>query len=462
MSSLLLLLALCSAGLAWAVGAVGIERPNVVLLFVDDLGWSDLGFRNSLFETPNIDALSREGLNFSQASSPTPTCSPSRAALLTGKHPARLRMVRHIPNAGEKGFDERVHPDSPFNIWKTDPAQLPSANWLGLEHTTYAEALKRHGYYNMFIGKWHLGHDPYHPVHQGFDRQVGVSNLGHPKSYLPPYFGSSSDYGKGEDRYLTDKLTDEAVSFIRSHDGKVPFMLSLWYYGVHTPHEGRRDLVAYFEKAGLSGRRATYAAMVAAVDESVGRVREALKARGLDKNTVVIFLSDQGGFFENPPFRGGKLVDTLYEGGARIPMIVYWDGVTLPGAENQSPVQLSDIMPTLVELAGGRPDDYEDLDGVSLVKTIRNNESLDRGAPIFGYRAYEDLYASVRDGDWKLLAYRSGRTELYRLSDDVKEQVDFAADHPDIAASLRRRLAEWELGMGLEQYSGVLPKGRQQ
>lgn len=457
MSLFCLLLFLFDAGFSSAddESALVGGRPNIVLFFVDDLGWSDLGFRNPTFETPSIDALSRDGLNFTEAYSPSPTCSPSRAALLTGKHPARLRMVRHIPNTAEYGFDEQGRPDSAFHVWKKDPAKLPSANWLGLEHTTYAEALKQQGYYNLFIGKWHLGYDPYHPVQQGFDRQIGMSNRGHPKSYFPPYFGNSSDYGAGEDRYLTDKLTDEAVSFIESYEGDAPFMLSFWYYGVHTPHEGRQDLVEHFEQKGLAGRDAVYAAMVSAVDESVGRVREALQAKDIDKNTVIIFLSDQGSFFDNPPFRGGKLVDTLYDGGARIPMIVYWDGVTSPGAENASPVNLNDILPTLVELAGDQPGDYPDLDGVSLLETIRTNESLDRGGPIFGYRAYEDLYASVRDGDWKLLAYRSGRTALHRLSDDVEEANDLSADYPEVADVLRRQLIDWEVSMGLEEYSGA-------
>jgi len=182
------------------------EQPNIVLFFVDDLGWSDLGYRNPVFESPNIDTLAREGLNFEQAYIACPTCSPSRATLLTGKHPARLQLVRHIPGGPKHPeFDKFGRTDKEFNLWQTDPVQFPCRNWLPLEHTTYAEVLKKLGYYNLFVGKWHLGHEKYHPVQQGFDCQIGTSNWGHPRSYYPPYFRNSDVLIEEKDRYLTDK-----------------------------------------------------------------------------------------------------------------------------------------------------------------------------------------------------------------------------------------------------------------
>jgi arylsulfatase A-like enzyme len=431
------------------------EKPNIVLFFVDDMGWSDLGYRNPLFESPNIDKLAREGLDFQQAYIPCPTCSPSRSALLTGKHPARLKLVRHIPHDPKYGFDAFGRTEQPFNLWKTDPARFPCVNWLALEHTTYAEALKELGYYNLFVGKWHLGHEPYHPVHQGFDRQIGASNWGHPRSYHPPYFKNSDVLADEKERYLTDKLTDETVAFIKQYNRDQPFMISLWYYSVHGPHQGREELVAYFEKKGLRGRYANYAAMVKAVDESVGRVRAALEEKGVVENTIVIFLSDQGGYFENKPFRGGKRRDTLCEGGARVPFIFHWPGVTKPGSRNNSVVQSTDLFPTLIEIAGGDPATFEDLDSVSLVATIRENSVLTRQEPIYGYRAYEDMYASVRAGTWKLIAYRSGKLCLYNIEEDRKEQDDLAASKPEKVAELRRRLIAWEQEMGVEKYSGV-------
>ena len=431
------------------------ERPNIVLFFVDDLGWSDLGYRNPVFESPNIDALAKEGLSFEQAYITCPTCSPSRGTLLTGKHPARLKLVRHIPSNTKYGFDKFGRTDKPFNMWDTDPAQFPSVNWLALEHTTYAEVLKEQGYYNLFIGKWHLGHEKYHPIHQGFDRQIGTSNAGHPNSYYPPYFKNLDVMADEKKRYLTDKLTDEAVNFIEQYDRNQPFMLSFWYYTVHGPHQGRKDLVKHFEAKGLTGKYAHYAAMVKAVDESIGRVRSALKKKGIEKETIIIFLSDQGGYFENPPFHGGKRVDTLYEGGARVPFIFHWPGVTQPSTKNKSVVQSTDLFPTLIEITGGDPTIFRDLDGISLLSTIKENSTLQRDESIYGYRAYEDLYASVREGDWKLLAYRSGNLKLYHVTQDIKEEKDLAKVHPEKVKELTTKLRAWEKEMGVEKYSGV-------
>lgn len=444
---------LAGANIAWSQ-----EKPNIVLFFVDDLGWNNLGYRNpDLFETPNIDQLAKDGVDFQQCYIASPTCSPSRSTLVTGKHPARLKMVRHIPGGPKHpDFDDDGRTDVEFNLWPTDPAQFPCRNWLPLEHVTYAEALKELGYYNLFVGKWHLGHEPYHPIQQGFDRQIGTSNYGHPKGYYPPYAPHGAVFADEKDRYLTDKLTDETVNFIKDYDRDRPFMISLWYYNVHTPNVGRKDLVPRFEgKEGLEGKRAQYAGQVMAVDESIGRVRAALKTKGIDKNTVIFFTSDQGSFFEWAPYRGGKRVDTLCEGGARVPFIVSWPGVTGRGVTNDSIIQTTDVFPTLVELAGGDPADYADLDGVSLLPTIRDNSVLKRGKPIYGYRAYEDLYVSVREGDWKLLGYRSGKLCLYNVEEDRYEQHDLAAKHREKVRQLVKKLKAWEKEMGVEQYSGV-------
>lgn len=452
---LFLVLGLTRLGAAPPAAAAA-SQPNIVLFFIDDLGWSDLGYRNPVFETPNIDKLAAQGIDFQQAYIACPTCSPSRATLLTGQHPARLKLVRHIYNDDpEAGFDRFGRTKQEFAFLKTDPAKFPSRNWLPLENTTYAEVLKTLGYYNLFVGKWHLGSEDYHPIHQGFDRQIGTSNAGHPRSYYPPYFKNSEVMADEKERYLTDKLTDETVKFIEKYDRRQPFMISLWHYGVHAPHIGRKDLIEHFQAKGLTGKNAEYATMIKAVDESVGRVRDALERKGLTKNTIIIFLSDQGGFFENPPFHGGKRVDTLYEGGARVPFIFHWPGVTHDGARNNSVVQSTDLFPTLVELAGGDVSKYPNVDGISLLPTIRHNSTLRRGAPIYGYRAYEDLYASVRDGDWKLLAYRSGTLKLYNIADDLGEKNELARANPGKVRELRARLVTWEKEMGVERYSGV-------
>ena len=193
--------------------------------------------------------------------------------------------------------------------------------------------------------------------------------------------------------------------------------------------------------------------MVKSVDDSVGRIRDALKEKGIGENTILIFLSDQGGFFDNKPYRGGKMVDTLFEGGARVPFLFYWPGVT-QSVKNSSIVQSTDLFPTLVEIAGGDSSSYPDLDGVSLLDVIRNNTVLDRGEPIFGYRAYEDLYASVREGDWKLLGYRSGKLELYNIAKDIKEAHDLSMRHPERVDRMKKMLVEWEKEMDVFEYSG--------
>lgn len=429
-------------------------KPNIVFFFVDDLGWSDLGLRNPTFETPNIDKLAKSGINFNQAYIASPTCSPSRATLITGKHPARLKLVRHIPGGKKNGFDKFGRGSKEFHLLERDPAQFPSRNWLPLENTSYATALANEGYYNMFVGKWHLGHEEYHPIQHGFDKQIGISNYGHPKSYYPPYFKQDHIYPDQNETYLTDKLTNDAVDFISNYDKENPFMLTFSYYSVHTPHQGKKEYIDYYKEKGLEDRYANYAAMVKATDESVGRVLKAINEKGIQNETLIIFLSDQGGFFDNKPLRGGKMSETLFEGGARVPFFVHWQGVTKPNSTNSSIVQSTDLFPTLVDIAGGDVSSYKDLDGISLLPTIQNNDSLQR-KPIFGYRAYEDLYTSVRDGDWKLLAYRSGKLELFNIAKDQTESNDLSDENPEKVEELVKQLIAWEKEMKVESYSGV-------
>ena len=225
-------------------------KPNIVLFFVDDMGWADLGYRNFDFYTPNIDRLKDEGMDFQRAYIATPTCSPSRASILTGKESIRLEMPRHISHEDRFGRNTKK-----YNYWPGDPVQRNSINWLPLGEITYAERLKDFGYYNMFIGKWHLGHEPYHPIHQGFDEQYGATNFGHPASYYPPYFREPNPLKDitGE-KYLTDVLTNKADEFIRNYNKDKPFMLSMWYYNVHSPFIGRKDFIDRYKKLGWNDR----------------------------------------------------------------------------------------------------------------------------------------------------------------------------------------------------------------
>ncbi|MCF7849489.1 MAG: sulfatase [Kiritimatiellales bacterium] len=419
-------------------------QPNIVMLFADDLGQADISYRRSRFDIPNMDQLAADGMTFTDAYAASPTCSPSRSAVLTGQHPARLRIVRHVPN----------NPTGEFNLLAGDPAQMPSRNWLPLEETTYAEALKPLGYKTAFVGKWHLGPESKFPVHQGFDEQYGVTESGHPKSYYPPYFPKTetaySDVPKT--KYLTDQLTDDAVAYIRKQDGTQPFNLTVFYYSVHGPHVGRKDLVEKLKDRGMEKSELHHAAMVEAVDESIGRIRAALAEKGLAENTIVIFAGDQGGQFDNTPMRGGKPAGVaLFEGGARIPFIVQWPGVVKPGSSSSIPVVTTDIFPTMVQLAGGDPSSHPKLDGNSLTPLLAANGNLPRD-DVFMYRSYESQYAAIRSGDWKLIAYRGGRMELFNLKNDLSEKSDLSAVEPGQLKKLTAKLIAWEKRTGVYEF----------
>ncbi|MEP0212085.1 MAG: sulfatase [Cellulophaga sp.] len=418
------------------------EKPNIVLLFVDDYGWSDIGYRNQTFTTPNLDKFKKESLDFTRAYIPTPTCSPSRLSLLTGKEAIRLGMPRHISL-------DKNNPDAEYNLWPTDPVQMPSRNYLPLKEVTYAERLQELGYYNMFIGKWHLGHPGRYPKDQGFDAEYGTTNSGHPKSYYYPFFKPQDDprgflkSGVKKGDYLTDVLTDGAVNFIKDYDNKKPFMLSFWYYSVHGPSIGRKDLLKKYQDAGLEGKYAHHAAMVEAMDESVGRVRKALEEKGIADNTVIIVLSDQGGAYTNAPLSGGKKGgNTLGEGGARVPLLINYPGITKANTETNVPVQSIDIYPTLIEIASGKKCEDNQINGVSLLPVLKG-ETLEK-RNLYFFRSYEDQYAAVMAGDFKLIKYHSGTYHLFNVAKDISEQDDLIGKGLQIEEELKNDLANWE------------------
>ncbi len=419
-----------------------IKQPNIVLLFIDDYGWSDIGYRNNTFNTPNLDQLKKESLDFQRAYIPTPTCSPSRYSLLTGKEAVRGQMVRHIsidPN----------NPEAKFSLWPTDPVQMPSINYMPLDEITYAERLKEYGYYNMFIGKWHLGHTGRYPVDQGFDAEFGATNAGHPKSYYYPFFKEKDDpkgflkSGVKEGDYLTDVLTDGAVDFIENYDKNQPFMLSFWYYSVHSPSIGRKDLLKKYHDAGLEGRYAHHAAMVEAMDASVGRVRKALVDKGIADNTIIIVLSDQGGAYSNAPLSGGKKGgNTLGEGGARVPFMIHYPGVTKPNSESNVPVQSIDLYPTLIEIASGKACKDEQIQGISLMPLLKGENFKARN--LYFFRSYEDQYAAVISGYWKLIKYHSDKFQLFNIEKDISEKNNLIDHGLEIEIELKNNLSKWE------------------
>lgn len=436
------------------------ESPlNVVFILVDDLGWTDLGcYGSSFYETPNIDRLAASGQLFTQAYAASPVCSPTRAAILTGKYPSRVGITDWI-----KGND-------PKNRRLLGPQDLHE---LPLEETTLAEAMKAQGYATFFAGKWHLGDEGYFPEQQGFDHNLGGHHMGQPPGgYYSPYENPKlSDGPDGE--YLTDRLTDESIQFLEAQQDD-PFFLYLSYYTVHTPIQANRDYIEQFrEKRAALGDTAViripehdfltvanqvnadYASMVYALDQNVGRLLDKLEALELMDRTLIIFTSDNGGLstLANPeriaptsvrPLRAGK--GWCYEGGIRVPLIVKLPGATA-GRQIDLPVISMDFYPTVLEFAGLPLMPEQHQDGVSLLPLLKEEGSPVRDVLFWHYPHYHGSGwkggSSVRVGDWKLIEfYEEEQVELYDLSKDLEESNDLADQYPEKAEELQRRLKE--------------------
>ncbi len=443
------------------------RRLNIVMLLVDDMGWTGAGcYGSDLHETPNIDRLAAEGVRFTDAYAAAPVCTPSRASIMTGKSPARLHMTIWRESSVNRVKNRRLlPPDARGNLPQSE--------------TTLAEVLKSVGYVTAHVGKWHLGDAAHYPQNHGFDLNIGGTLWGCPATFFHPFagpFGGTKEmryvpdlpWGKKGD-YLTDRLTDEALRVI-DRAGDRPFFLNMWYYTVHTPIEGKPALVARYArkiKPGLDHDNAHYAAMHQSLDESVGRILARLKERGIADRTLVIFSSDNGGFVGkhrgvrvtgNKPLRSGK--GSLYEGGIRVPLIVRWPGVTQPGRVCREPVISTDFYPTLLEATGlaERTDRSDAVDGVSLVSLVKNHDaSLNRDALYFHYPHYYPTttpVSAVRAGDWKLLEYYEDKhVELYNIKDDLGETRNLAAKFPQRVDALRNDLHRW-----LERTSAQMPR----
>ncbi len=448
------------------------RKPSFVFFLVDDLGWKDLGcYGSTFYETPNIDRLAAQSMRFTNAYAACPVCSPTRASILTGKYPARLRTTDYFG---------APQPDTVDKHWTKDKPLLPARydDRLPLGEVTIAEALKEHGYATFFAGKWHLGPEGYWPEDQGFDVNKGGCDRGGPyggKKYFSPYGNPRLPDGP-DGEHLPDRLATETCRFIEVGKDR-PFLAYLSFYSVHTPLMAREDLKAkYEEKAkqvkhegldwGKEGERevrfvqdhAVYAGMVEAMDQAVGKVLDALDRLDLAKDTVVFFMSDNGGLSTseghptcNLPLRAGK--GWLYEGGIREPMIVRWPGVTVAGSVCEEPVISTDFYPTMLDMAGLplKPDQH--VDGRSMRPFLQQTNRPDRRAFYWHYPHYGNQGGSpggaVRVGDCKLIEfYENGRVELYNLRDDLGERNDLAAAMPDKAAELKQMLHQWRSEVG--------------
>lgn len=455
-------------------------RPNIVFLLVDDWGWTDAGCQGSdLYETPNIDRLAASGTRFTDAYAACTVCSPTRAAVMTGKYPARLHVTDWISG--------HVRPR----------ARLKVPTWtqrLEHGHVTIAELLRGAGYRTAHVGKWHLTPrspdpevvEPFYPEHHGFDRNVAGNQWGAPGSYHWPFARPKRDglqrrlanfpSGGAENDYLTDRLTDEALAIVEAWRDE-PFFLYLPYYAVHTPLQPRADLFGKYRDrlggnaaSGVDGdadRRhgnAKYAAMVEAVDESVGRIVSALGRLGLAERTVIVLTGDNGGLdrkngpTDNAPLRSGK--GSAYEGGVRVPTIVCWPDVTRPASVCSEPVTSVDWYPTIRSIAGIEPDEEAAgdaaVDGVDLTPVLRDpSHQLGRDAIFWHYPHYHPggatPYGAVRSGRWRLVQfYEDDHAELYDLQNDIGETEDRAAAEPERTKRLLARLAAWRREVGAQ------------
>jgi len=439
---------LLSLGLIASATAASAAKPNIVFIMADDLGYTDVAcFGSKYYETPNIDRLATQGTKFTNYHHHQ-NCTPTRAALMSGQYSVRTGVYTV---GGIERFDWSKRPLRPVD----NVTNLP------LDRTLLPQALKSAGYATGMFGKWHIGQQgDYLPGKRGFDEAI-VSMGVHFDFVTTP----KVDYPKGQ--YLADFLTDKAVDFIRRHKDH-PFYLYLPHFGVHSPHQAKAELIERFKrKPGVGGHNnPTYAAMIASVDESVGRVMALLDELKLADNTVLIFTSDNGGVggyvregikkagdvTDNAPLRSGK--GSLYEGGTRVPFIVRWPGQVTPGAVCDTPGIHVDMYPTLVAMAGGKMPTTQVFDGESLLPLMRNvNAKLAREAIYQHFPGYLgaglDQFRTtpvslIQAGDWKLMEFlEDGRLELYNLREDIGETKNLAASMPGKTKELYAKLVAW-------------------
>jgi arylsulfatase A-like enzyme len=456
--------ALCPQHFLRAVPAK--KKPlNFVFFLIDDFGWMDIGANNPhcFYETPNIDRLARSGMNFTNGYAANPVCSPTRYSIMTGKYPSRFDLTNWLSGKRSGRFNGAT-----FN------------DWMPLSEITLAEALKQHGYKTAFIGKWHLGpEEKYWPENQGFDINIGGWKMGYPRGgYFAPFENPRlGDYPKGS--HLPKVLTDESLKILDRYKND-PFLLYLAFYSVHTPLQGREDLIAKYKakrqrwldaderefapeeqvwpvkkprQVRIRQCHAVYGAMVEAMDEQIGRVLDKLEELGIDDNTAILFMSDNGGLStsegsptSNLPLRGGK--GWVYEGGIREPFLIRWPGVTRPGSHCDVPVISTDFYPTILDMAGLPLKTDQHLDGVSLVPLLKGGTRIDRDALYWHYPHYANQGGfpggAIRMGDWKLIErFEDGRIHLYDLGRDIGEREDLASQYPERVEQMRNKLHAW-------------------
>jgi arylsulfatase A-like enzyme len=434
-------------------GCAPAERPpNVVLIFADDLGYGDVSSYGGEVPTPHIDSIGTAGVRFTDGYVTAPVCSPSRAALLTGRYQQRFGHEFNIEGHWWRPHEVEQH-------------------GLDLDERTLADVLRARGYATGLVGKWHLGMEPdYLPLERGFDEFFGILSWGYifnppGEPWSPPPRDLTEAEGRRHfhellgpvyrgtepvevDEYFTDALTREAVEFIERHR-RGPFFLYLAYTAVHVPLEATPEYLDRFPDMEPESRR-IYAAMTGALDDGVGAVLAALRRHGLEENTMLFFISDNGAltlvqgdqFASNDPLKGGKL--TLYEGGVRIPYLFQWPGHIPKGAVYRQPVSSLDVIPTVLAAAGISASADRPIDGVDLLPHLEGTAS-EAPHDVLCWRS--GMSRAVRKGRWKLVQLGANPVELYDLSTDIGESNDLAAEHPEVVAELEAAYAAWQAEM---------------
>lgn len=409
-------------------------RPNVVFILVDDLGWMDLSCQGSdYFRTPNIDRLAERGIRFTDAYAACAVCSPTRAAVMTGRWPSRVGVTDWIRARFQRGGIGEVTENPTEYVGGKNRKLLCPPNPYFMEHdeVTMAEALKANGYQTCFIGKWHLGDPAWYPPSQGFDINIAGCDIGQPPSYFDPYThpkysldGQMKPRREGE--FLTHREGDEARAFIQEHKA-APFFLHYCPYAVHTPIQAIDSVAAKYEREGKSKQNAKYAAMVESVDDAVGIIYKTLFDNGIADNTLIVFTSDNGGLkgpTDNTPLRSGK--GYAYEGGIRVPAIMHWPSTIPAGTVSSQPISSVDFLPTICEATKSKLPEAE-IDGVSLLTHVKSGGQDPLADRVLQwhfphYRHPPGPYSIIRAGDWKLIRWYEGPVELYNLHNDLSEE----------------------------------------
>ncbi len=443
------------------------RKPNIVIILADDLGGRDVGCYGSTFhQTPHIDALARRGMLFRNAYSASPLCSPTRASLLTGLHPARIGITAPNCHVAEVQLEKRLSKGG-GKVLNAD-----SITRLKTDYLTLPEVLRDAGWRTGHLGKWHLGPEPYSPLQHGFESDLPHTSGPGPgggNGYFAPW-----QFWKGEGKpgdHIEDRMAEEAEKFIAANKDR-PFFLNYWAFSVHSPWMAKDDYTADAAKRATPDapqRNPMYAGMIRSLDDAVGRITAALEKNGVAENTLILFTSDNGGWHNvakeatkskefaavpvtsNAPFRSGKASN--YEGGTHVPLLAVWPGTIAPGSTSDAIVQSMDFFPTLLDLTQLPPPASVKFDGASIAPALRG-EALKRDE-IFshfphGGRSDIDGFRPatwVRRGDWKLIRFYadnddgSDKLELYNLRADIGETKNLAAERPDLAGELNALIA---------------------